>query len=120
MLAAVSGVDVLFLGEQHDDPGTHRLEAATLEGLARRRSNAIATEATLVLRPTDGGASWLLTFGGEHIDAIEAPDVMRADAAVSGSSSELYLWLWNRPSPVEVSGDGSVAALWRNVRVRWS
>ena len=91
-----------------------------VRGFARRRSNAIATEATLALRPTDGGASWLLTFGGEHIDAIEAPDVKRADAAVSGSSSELYLWLWNRPSPVEVSGDGSVAALWRNVRVRWS
>jgi uncharacterized iron-regulated protein len=41
MLAAISGVDVLFLGEQHDDPGTHRLEAATLEGLARRRGNVV-------------------------------------------------------------------------------
>lgn len=41
MLASASGADVLFLGEQHDDPGTHRLEAATLEGLARRRSNIV-------------------------------------------------------------------------------
>ena len=37
----VSGADVLFLGEQHDDPATHRLEAATLEGLARRRGNIV-------------------------------------------------------------------------------
>ncbi len=41
MLADVTAADVLFLGEQHDDPGTHRLELATLEGLARRRSNVI-------------------------------------------------------------------------------
>ena len=41
MLASASGADVLFLGEQHDDPGTHRLEAATLEGLARRRANVV-------------------------------------------------------------------------------
>ena len=41
MLADASGADVLFLGEQHDDPATHRLEAATLEGLARRRGNVV-------------------------------------------------------------------------------
>ena len=28
--------DVVFVGEQHDDPNTHRLELAVLEGLARR------------------------------------------------------------------------------------
>src|ERR1035437_8259771 len=33
--------DVLFLGEQRDDPATHRLEAATLEGLARRRGSVV-------------------------------------------------------------------------------
>jgi uncharacterized iron-regulated protein len=41
MLADITTADVAFLGEQHDDPGTHRLEAATLEGLARRRSNVV-------------------------------------------------------------------------------
>ncbi len=41
MLADITSADIAFLGEQHDDPGTHRLEAATLEGLARRRSNVI-------------------------------------------------------------------------------
>lgn len=41
MLADLSRADVVFIGEQHDDPGTHRLELAILEGIARRRSNVI-------------------------------------------------------------------------------
>ena len=41
MLAEVAKADVLMLGEQHDDPNTHRLELAVLEGLARRRGEII-------------------------------------------------------------------------------
>ena len=41
MLADVSKADVVFLGEQHDDPGTHRLERAALEGIGRRRGKVI-------------------------------------------------------------------------------
>ena len=37
MLAAISKVDVVFVGEQHDDPNTHRLETAILDGLHRRK-----------------------------------------------------------------------------------
>jgi uncharacterized iron-regulated protein len=36
MLADVSRADVILVGEQHDDPNTHRLEAAILQGLLRR------------------------------------------------------------------------------------
>jgi uncharacterized iron-regulated protein len=36
MLADLSKADVIFVGEQHDDPNTHRLEAALLDGLRRR------------------------------------------------------------------------------------
>ena len=36
MLADLSRADVIFVGEQHDDPNTHRLEAAILDGLRRR------------------------------------------------------------------------------------
>lgn len=39
MLADLARADVLFVGEQHDDPNTHRLELAIIEGLARRRGN---------------------------------------------------------------------------------
>jgi len=41
LLADASTADVLFLGEQHDDPITHALEAATLAGLTRRRGNIV-------------------------------------------------------------------------------
>jgi uncharacterized iron-regulated protein len=36
MLADIAKADVVFVGEQHDDPNTHRLEAAILDGLRRR------------------------------------------------------------------------------------
>jgi uncharacterized iron-regulated protein len=41
MLADLAQLDVVFVGEQHDDPATHRLERAILEGLSRRRGNII-------------------------------------------------------------------------------
>ncbi|MHB1297024.1 MAG: ChaN family lipoprotein [Gemmatimonadaceae bacterium] len=41
MLAELAKADVVFLGEQHDDTRTHRLQAATLEGLDRRREGPI-------------------------------------------------------------------------------
>jgi uncharacterized iron-regulated protein len=41
MLADVATADVVFVGEQHDDPNTHRLERAMLEGLLRRRSDVV-------------------------------------------------------------------------------
>jgi uncharacterized iron-regulated protein len=41
MLADLARADVAFVGEQHDDPNTHRLERAVLEGLARRRGNVL-------------------------------------------------------------------------------
>lgn len=41
MVATLIKSDVIFLGEQHDDPGTHRLQAAVLEGAARRHEGPI-------------------------------------------------------------------------------
>lgn len=41
MLAALASADVVFVGEQHDDPNTHRLELAILEGLFRRRRSVV-------------------------------------------------------------------------------
>ena len=38
MLADLVRADVVFVGEQHDDPNTHRLEQAMLDGLRRRRA----------------------------------------------------------------------------------
>jgi len=36
MLADLARADAVFIGEQHDDPNTHRLELAIVEGLTRR------------------------------------------------------------------------------------
>lgn len=36
MLADLARADAVFVGEQHDDPNTHRLELAIMEGLTRR------------------------------------------------------------------------------------
>ena len=41
MMADLAKADVVFVGEEHDDPATHRLELAILEGLARRRGSII-------------------------------------------------------------------------------
>ena len=37
MVAALTKADVVMIGEQHDDPNTHRLEYALVSGLKRRR-----------------------------------------------------------------------------------
>jgi uncharacterized iron-regulated protein len=41
MVAAIANADVVFVGEQHDDPNTHRLERALLDSLARRRGDIV-------------------------------------------------------------------------------
>lgn len=43
MVASLAKADVVFVGEQHDDPNTHRLERALLDGLARRRGDVIVS-----------------------------------------------------------------------------
>jgi len=41
MVAELAVTDVVFVGEQHDDANTHRLELAILEGLLRRRTKPV-------------------------------------------------------------------------------
>jgi uncharacterized iron-regulated protein len=41
MLAELARADVALVGEQHNDPATHRIERAILEGLSRRRGNIV-------------------------------------------------------------------------------
>lgn len=90
-----------------------------LLGFARRRSNAVATPATMGLDAADG-PSWLVSFGGERIEATESEDLVGTDVTIRGVSSDLYRWLWNRPSDAVVDGDADVAALWsKAVQVHW-
>ncbi|HJQ43596.1 MAG TPA: maleylpyruvate isomerase family mycothiol-dependent enzyme [Jatrophihabitantaceae bacterium] len=92
--------------------------AEIVQGFAARKSNAIDTPGVLGLAASDG-PNWRITLGGEHIVA-EPGDIADASATVIGRSSDLYLWLWNRPSAATVSGDELLAQQWREVRVRWS
>jgi uncharacterized iron-regulated protein len=39
LAARAAAADLVFVGEQHDDPATHRMELALLEGIARRRDS---------------------------------------------------------------------------------
>jgi uncharacterized protein (TIGR03083 family) len=94
--------------------------AELLHGFARRKANASGRRATIGLDAADGPC-WLITLGGERTDAVEQPDVGGTNVLVRGLSSDLYLWLWNRPSDAIVDGDAELAGLWKNtVRVRWS
>jgi uncharacterized iron-regulated protein len=40
-VAAASGADIVFFGEEHDDPETHFVELALLEAVGRARSNVV-------------------------------------------------------------------------------
>ncbi|HJR35573.1 MAG TPA: ChaN family lipoprotein, partial [Gemmatimonadales bacterium] len=37
LASRLATADLVFVGEQHNDPATHRMELAILEGIARRR-----------------------------------------------------------------------------------
>jgi uncharacterized protein (TIGR03083 family) len=89
---------------------------------ARRRSAPFARSAVLGLRADDGPTAWIVRLTGDQTLAEEVPGVAQVepDATVTGATGQLYLWLWNRPAEVTVHGDASAAALWREVKVRWS
>jgi uncharacterized protein (TIGR03083 family) len=90
-----------------------------INGFARRRRSFRHVDAarTMAVAPDDA-EGWTVTLAPDGVRST--PGVTPAEATVSGSASDLYLWLWNRPAPVVVAGDEDVAAIWRNVRVRWS
>jgi uncharacterized protein (TIGR03083 family) len=89
-----------------------------LFGFAARRRPAMSP-GTMLLKPDDAAAGWLVSFGAHGVSASVVDDGV-ADVRVTGTASDIYLWLWNRPSAAVVSGNEDVAAQWREIRVRWS
>lgn len=94
-----------------------------LQGFAARKRKPL-DPGTLTLCPSDG-PRWRITFGagGVRAEPDGAADAASGanTAAVRGSSSELYLWLWNRPSAAVVTGGGALARRWaETVQVRWA
>lgn len=96
---AVDGVDELLLG---------------FHGRERSRVRA-GGPAVLRVRATDADAVWTV-----RLSADAAPRTVRdadgaADCEMAGAAQDLYLALWNRLplDAVAVSGDASLAGLWR-------
>jgi uncharacterized protein (TIGR03083 family) len=75
--------------------------------------------AVIRLEPV-GGTPWEVTLGAERLTAVPATGPGAADATVRGSASEVYLWLWNRPSDLTITGEPAVTEQWKRLRVRWS
>lgn len=71
------------------------------------------------LQPGDG-PSWRIELHEEGLTAANDATSEGCDVTVSGTASQVYLWLWNRPATVEITGDPAVAERWKRVRVRWS
>jgi len=109
-----SGIDPGFAADGIDE---------LLHGFhARAKSKVRSAEPrALRVRATDtDGAVWTVRLSQEPPVAVRdaAGD---ADCEVAGSVAQLYLALWNRLPFPSVTGDASVAALWRErSAVTWS
>ncbi len=75
---------------------------------------AEALTGTLHLHATDTPGEWWLDFGAEGLATRR--EHAKADTAVRGPASGLYLWLWNRQTPeaagLEVFGRVETADAW--------
>lgn len=76
---------------------------------------------TLLVRPTDRPAAWLVTISQDPVVVTEGAGP--ADCTVGGPAHDLYLMLWNRlpADRIQASGDLSVLDLWQDGSpIRWS
>jgi uncharacterized protein (TIGR03083 family) len=69
---------------------------------------------TIHLHCTDGEGEWLARFESDR--AVVTHEHAKADAAARGTASDLLLLMWGRipPEQVEVFGDPSLMASWRD------
>jgi uncharacterized protein (TIGR03083 family) len=106
---AVDGIDELLIGF-FGRPG-------------RRLSREVP--ATLLVRASDAGAAWLVTFGpdgarAQRVGPGEEPATV--DCQLVGPASRAYQLLWNRRvDGLEVRGDERLLELWRErARISWA
>jgi uncharacterized iron-regulated protein len=71
MLADLAKADVVFVGEQHDDPNTHRLEAVILDGL-RRRGVPVTLSLEMFERDTQPSVNSYLSAGISEAEFLKA------------------------------------------------
>ncbi|MFF9090145.1 maleylpyruvate isomerase family mycothiol-dependent enzyme [Streptomyces sp. NPDC014991] len=87
-----------------------------LRGFHARSRSRLRSEEPRVLRirAVDAGADavWTLRLTAEPPVCVRAAEGA-AEAELSGPADQLYLALWNRRAVPQVTGDRSLAALWR-------
>lgn len=85
----------------------------------QRRGATSALHGTLHLHATDAEGEWWIDF--DEPEPSASREHKKADTAVRGPASGLYLWLWNRQSPseasLEVFGPQDVVTAWRSVTI---
>ncbi|MFJ1707709.1 maleylpyruvate isomerase family mycothiol-dependent enzyme [Kitasatospora sp. NPDC088346] len=97
--------------------------AELLTGFVTRPYGRLRSERprTLLVRPTDRPAAWLVTVSQDPVVVTEGEGP--ADCTVDGRAHDLYLMLWNRlpADRVRATGDLAVLDLWQDgSSVRWS
>ncbi|MET9497582.1 maleylpyruvate isomerase family mycothiol-dependent enzyme [Streptomyces sp. NPDC006552] len=85
-----------------------------LRGMHARKKSRVRSAQPRVLRvrATDADATWTVRITEEPPRA-ERGATDEADCELAGPAARLYLSLWNRLPFPSLSGDASVAALWR-------
>ncbi|RVU22405.1 maleylpyruvate isomerase family mycothiol-dependent enzyme [Streptomyces antnestii] len=101
---AVDGIEELLLGFH-----------------ARGRSKVRSDVPRLLrVRATDAGRTWTVRISQEPT-VTEREGAGEADCELSGPAARLYLSLWNRLPFPSLTGDASLAALWRDRSgITWS
>lgn len=98
-------------------------ELLTLWFLHRLALLGVAGTRDQVVVVSTGGLEWVTRAGAEHTTVRrpgEDAGDLRVDATVSGSPSEVYLWLWGRRPDRVVRWDGNhdaIAQLWALLRL---
>lgn len=101
---AVDGVDEFLVNVRHAAYFAPKVENLRGDGEA------------LALRAVDRPAAWRITLGGEGFAWERAGEVADADAVVSASAADLYLFVWGRrgfgEEPYTVAGDTGLLEFW--------
>ncbi|MFJ8822622.1 maleylpyruvate isomerase family mycothiol-dependent enzyme [Streptomyces sp. NPDC102467] len=104
-----------------EDVAVDGIEELLCEFHARKKSQVRSTEPKVLrVRATDADATWTVRIR-EEPPVAERGARGEADCELAGPAARLYLSLWNRLPFPSLTGDASVAALWRErSAVTWS
>ncbi len=82
---------------------------------ARRHQLDLDSNSRIALLPRDRPGGWLVELGPDGV--VARRELGPYDCQVKGTTSDLYLLVWNRPpsTPLEIDGDPSALESWRRM-----